>query len=95
MIDRGTAVRLAPKARLRFDKLSGKHMLLYPERGLALSDTAARITTLCATEARTAVVIAEQMAADYPDQSRAQLESEVLAYLRSLDERGLLVVEDA
>ncbi|HET6282266.1 MAG TPA: pyrroloquinoline quinone biosynthesis peptide chaperone PqqD [Polyangia bacterium] len=95
MIDRRTAVRLAPKARLRFDKLSGKHMLLYPERGLALSETAARITTLCATEALTAGAIAEQLAAAYPDQPRAQIESEVVAYLRSLDERGLLIVEDA
>ena len=40
-------VRLAPKARLRFDARSGKHVLLYPERGLELTESAARIAALC------------------------------------------------
>ena len=43
MIGPGARVRLAPKARLQRDRLSGKAFLLYPERGLELSDSAARI----------------------------------------------------
>ena len=35
--------RLAGKARLRFDRRSARHLLLYPERGLVLSPTAAEI----------------------------------------------------
>src|SRR4029079_14938458 len=43
MIPPGARVRLAPKARLQNDRLSGKAFLLYPERGLELSESAARI----------------------------------------------------
>jgi len=42
--------QLAPKARLRFDRLSGGYLLLYPERGLALNPTAASTLQLCTGE---------------------------------------------
>jgi hypothetical protein len=37
--------RLAPRARLRFDRHAGQWLLLYPERGLALNASAAAIVT--------------------------------------------------
>jgi coenzyme PQQ biosynthesis protein PqqD len=86
-----TRIRLAPKARLRFDARSGKHVLLYPERGLELTDTAARIASLCAEE-RTAEDIVAAMVAATADASRERIEPEVLAFLRALEERGLLVI---
>ncbi len=91
MISLGTRVRLAPKARLRFDERSGKHILLYPERGLELTDTAARIVELCANEARAAGDIVDAMVAAADGTPRERIEPEVLAFLGSLDDRGLLV----
>lgn len=43
-------VCLASKARLRHDPQSGRHVLLYPERGLELSESAAAIARLCQEE---------------------------------------------
>ena len=93
MILLSTRLRLAPKARLRFDARSGKHVLLYPERGLELTDTAARIAALCAEE-RSAEEIVAAMVAATVDASRDRIEPEVLAFLRALEERGLLVIAD-
>ena len=92
MISLASRVRLAPKARLRFDERSGKHMLLYPERGLELTDTAARIVELCAGKARAAGDIVDIMVTAAANTPRERIESEVLAFLRSLEERGLLVI---
>lgn len=39
--------KLAKKARLRWDEREKKHMLLYPERGLLLNETATEIVKLC------------------------------------------------
>ena len=84
------------KARLRFDdRVSGKHMLLYPERGLELSDSAARIVALCGGER-----------GDRPDRrrhrrragrrvgraARAHRERRVKRSCGALADRGLLVV---
>jgi coenzyme PQQ biosynthesis protein PqqD len=90
VIARGTPLALARKARLRLDPRSGKTMLLYPERGLELSDSAARIARLCA-EGRTADAIVDELAAGQGVDIRARIDAEVMAFLRSLEERGLLV----
>jgi len=82
--------RLASKARLRLDPRSGKHVLLYPERGLELTETAARIAALCG-QGLTVADIVETLAAAYGDAERARIEDEVLTFLRALDERGLLI----
>jgi pyrroloquinoline quinone biosynthesis protein D len=39
--------RLAARARLRWDRIDGRYLLLYPERGLALNESAAAILQLC------------------------------------------------
>jgi coenzyme PQQ biosynthesis protein PqqD len=39
--------RLAAGARLRWDRIDGQYLLLYPERGLALNESAAAILRLC------------------------------------------------
>jgi hypothetical protein len=87
-------VRLARKVRLRADPISGKQMLLYPERGLELSATAARVAALCG-EGLTAAAIVERTVAAYPDDPPARIEAEVMDFLRALDERGLLEEEGA
>jgi len=84
-----TRVRLARKVRLRLDPRSGKHVLLYPERGLELSDSAARVVAL-AGEGLTAAAVVDRLAAAHPDEPRARIEADVMVFLRQLDERGLL-----
>ena len=91
MIGPGSRLRLASKARLRFDPRSGRHVLLYPERGLDLSESAARIAALCAEE-RTVGGIVDALCAEATGEPRARIESDVLAFLHKLEDRGLLVV---
>jgi coenzyme PQQ biosynthesis protein PqqD len=86
--------RLAPKARLRVDPRSGKHMLLYPERGLELTESAAGIAKLCRGELTVAAIV-DKLAAAHADADHRRIEEEVLTFLRSLDERGLLVEPEA
>jgi coenzyme PQQ biosynthesis protein PqqD len=91
VIDRESRPRLASKARLRFDARAGKQILLYPERGLELTDSAARIVALCG-EGRTVATIIDTLCAA-TGEPRPRIEAEVLAFLRALDERGLLTVD--
>jgi coenzyme PQQ biosynthesis protein PqqD len=93
VIGTGTRPRLAPKARLRVDPRSGKHMLLYPERGLELTESAARIAKLCRGELTVAAIV-ERLAAEHADADHRRIEGEVLAFLRGLEERGLLAPGD-
>jgi pyrroloquinoline quinone biosynthesis protein D len=93
VIELDTHVRLARKVRLRRDPQSNKMMLLYPERGLALSDSAADVAALC--DGRTAGAIAVELCARYAGVAREQVEHDVLAFLRSLAERGLLAGDEA
>ncbi len=91
MIDLDTRVRLARKARLRRDPPSNKMMLLYPERGLELGETAADIAALC--DGRTAGAIVDELATRYTGVARERVEHDVLAFLRTLAERGLLAAD--
>jgi pyrroloquinoline quinone biosynthesis protein D len=90
MIGAASRVRLAAKARLQNDRVSGKLFLLYPERGLELSDSAARIVALCGQERTVAAIVDELTAAS--GQPRERIESEVISFLGALADRGLLVV---
>jgi coenzyme PQQ biosynthesis protein PqqD len=76
--------RLASKARLRLDKQTGQQVLLYPEKGLVLNPTGARILELCTGE------IVAALRADYTGGSAERLEVDVEAFLRSLEQRGLV-----
>jgi coenzyme PQQ biosynthesis protein PqqD len=89
MIAPFSIVRIAPRARLRFDRHANKHMLLYPERGLVLSPTAADILTLC-VEPRSVDAIIESLVEKYGEPSRATIAGDVVEVLRGLAERGLV-----
>ena len=90
MIGAAARVRLAQKARLQHDRLTGTQFLLYPERGLELSESAARIVALCGEE-RTITAIVDELAAA-SGEPRERIETEVISFLEALDDRGLLVV---
>ena len=92
MIGRTTRLSLARQVRLKLDPRSGKQMLLYPEKGLELNDTAARVAALCRDPSTVSEIIERMVAAADAATPRAQIEDEVLAFLRALDDRGLLVV---
>jgi coenzyme PQQ biosynthesis protein PqqD len=90
MIGAASRVRLAPKARLQRDRVTGRAFLLYPERGLDLSESAARIVALCAGDRTVAAIVDELAAAS--GEPRERIETEVIDFLRALEDRGLLVV---
>lgn len=89
MIGPATRVRLAAKARLRLDPRSGRQILLYPERGLELSESAARIARLCQEEMAVSAIV-DELARGSAGASREQIERDVLRFLGELESRGLL-----
>ena len=91
MIDRKSRLRLAQQVRLKLDPRSGKQILLYPERGLELNEIAARVAALCASETTVAEIL-DRMAVAAAGTPRQRVETEVLTFLRALDDRGLLAV---
>jgi coenzyme PQQ biosynthesis protein PqqD len=83
--------RLAAKTKLRLDPKTGKHILLYPEKGLLLNPTGAAILTLCTGE-QTLSAIVTTLAAQFQTEA-ARLEPEVLSFVQGLLDRGLLQAE--
>lgn len=82
--------RLAPGARVRVDERDGTPVLLSPERGLRLSETAAAIVALC-DGTRALDEIVDALAARYEGSDRAKIRSDVVALLGDLRSRGVLV----
>lgn len=93
MILRGSKPALAAKARLRRDSKNDSWLLLYPERGLSLSPTAASILKACDGE-RTVDAIVEELLREYTDRSAADVRADVLDFLEQMAKRGLVVVKE-
>jgi pyrroloquinoline quinone biosynthesis protein D len=87
-ISRDSRLKLAAKARLRYDRKSERHMLLYPERGLVLNATGSDVVQLCTGE-HTVGAIVDQLAAKY-GKDTPTVEREVMTFLTALTERGLV-----
>jgi coenzyme PQQ biosynthesis protein PqqD len=81
---------LARRARVRFDKVSGGHVLLAPERGFRLNESAAAILLLCDGQ-RSLLQIAEQLA---PSPCVDQVLNDVLKLVEQLYVRGLVTVTE-
>ena len=81
--------RFSPKARLRFDRRTGCHLLLYPETGLELNHTATAIARLCTGE-WTVDDMVERLTRAYGDVSPDEIRREVSEFLDVLSHRGLL-----
>ena len=92
MIPEDACPRLAPKARLRVDKKTGQKVLLYPEKGLLLNPTGARILELCTGE-RTMAAIVEVLASEHAAAARDTIVSEVHTFLGRLFDAGLVRTE--
>jgi coenzyme PQQ biosynthesis protein PqqD len=81
--------RLAARVRVRLDRKTGQHMLLYPERGLALNASAHAIVVLCTGE-HTVADIVDSLAREHG--ASDGLARDVHELLSSLAERGLVEV---
>jgi coenzyme PQQ biosynthesis protein PqqD len=81
--------KLAAKVRLRYDRRGERYMLLWPERGMVLNPTAAEIVKLCTGEATVAEIV-DQLATKYPGQPKDVLEPQLLEFLVSMADRGLM-----
>jgi coenzyme PQQ biosynthesis protein PqqD len=77
--------RLWPLARVQFDEVRGRSVLLYPEGAMLLNDTGAEILALC-DGARTVAEIGATLGAKYG----ADVTADVAAYLGALAERELV-----
>ncbi len=91
MISVESRPRLASKARLRLDRKTDRTMILFPEKGIELSASAAAIIRLCTGE-RTVAAIVDDLAARYTETDRGALEIHVLEFLRSMRDRCLIEI---
>jgi len=92
MISVDRCPRLTATARLRYDRHSGEHVLVHPERGLVLNPQAAELVALC-DGTRTVAAIAERLAVRFNPRSAADVLQQVRIFLGDLATRGLVVVE--
>ena len=81
--------RLAAKARLRWDAVEKKHMLVFPEAALMLNDSAAAILKLCDGE-RVVEQIVDALVEQFTGADRSVIANEVTVLLSRLQTRGLL-----
>jgi coenzyme PQQ biosynthesis protein PqqD len=82
--------KLAKKARLRFDRHSGGHMIIYPERGLALNESAAEIAKRC-DGTRTIEQIVDDITSTLKDEAaRGSVQQDVITFVEDLASKGLL-----
>lgn len=81
--------RLSPKARLRWDEVGKRYMLVFPEAALMLNDTAPEILKLC-DGARTVEGIVDCLVERFTGADRAVIEADVIGFLTRLKARGLL-----
>jgi coenzyme PQQ biosynthesis protein PqqD len=89
MISAQSRPRLAAKARLRHDHRTDRLMILFPEKGLELSPTAADVVRLCDGQLTVAQIV-ERLAGAYAGTDRGKVEQEVLELLNALAERCLI-----
>ena len=89
----GVRPRLAAKARVQTDRVSGEPVLLYPEGALLLNPTGAAIVGLCDGR-RTFAELVDELAARY-NAPPGQLSGDVGAYLIRLRDHGLLELQRA
>ena len=88
-IDDAWKPRLAARARLKFDPIANKEMLLFPEAALALNETGAAILRLC-DGARSINEIVDQLSKKYDNAGRDALMREVVDFLATIRARGLI-----
>jgi pyrroloquinoline quinone biosynthesis protein D len=74
---------------LKWDAREKRYLLLYPERGLALSDTASEILKLCDGNHPVEAIVTE-LAASRPATRVETIRDDVLAFLGEMAKRGIV-----
>ncbi len=81
--------RLAPKARLRWDEVEKRYMLVFPEAALMLNETAPEILKLCDGQ-HTVEGIVDSLAQRFTGIDRKIIDEDVTSFLTRMKARGLL-----
>ena len=81
--------RLSPKARLRWDEVEKRFMLVFPEAALMLNETAPEILKLCDGE-HTIEGIVDDLAGRFVGIDRESIKEDVTGFLTRMKKRGLL-----
>ena len=81
--------RLAPKARLKYDRFSGRYLLLFPETGWLLNGTGMELLRLCDGR-HTLGMILDVLARRYPHVHPDTVQAEARSFLAALADRSLL-----
>jgi coenzyme PQQ biosynthesis protein PqqD len=81
--------RLSPKARLRWDEVEKRFMLVFPEAALMLNETAPEILKLCDGE-HTIEGIVDALTQRFSVADRKAIEEDVVSFLTRIRARGLL-----
>ena len=81
--------RLSPKARLRWDEVEKRFMLVFPEAALMLNETAPEILKLCDGE-HTIEGIVDDLAGRFVGIDREAIKEDVTGFLTQMKRRGLL-----
>jgi pyrroloquinoline quinone biosynthesis protein D len=84
----GERPRLTRKVRLKFDPIEKQFLLLYPERGIKLSDSAAEILQRCDGE-RTLEMIIKELA-HATGAPVLVVRKDVVAFVDEMKSRGLV-----
>jgi pyrroloquinoline quinone biosynthesis protein D len=84
--------KLVSKARLKWDRKTNSYLLLYPESGLILNQTASRILLSCCGD-HTVGSIIDLLLCQYPDSRRKDIERDVVSFLHEMVTRSLLYAE--
>lgn len=85
----GSIVKLRSRTRLRFDRVRSTWMLMYPEGGLALNQTAFEVATLCQQPITHAQLLTE-LSFRFPQASPDTLATDTMELLAALETKGLL-----
>jgi pyrroloquinoline quinone biosynthesis protein D len=88
MTGAGGRPRLSRKARLKYDAIEKTFLLLSPERGLKLSDSAVEILQRCDGERTVEMIVAELAAATNAPPERVA--EDVASFVEQMRKRGLV-----
>lgn len=98
----GSLPKLAAKARLKFDKVREKHLLLLPEKVVVLNETAASILRLC-DGSRNVNTITEDISTSLMAGSETKnsgalpdlktMEADISEFLREMADQGWVVIQ--
>src|SRR5262249_23516432 len=81
---------LAGQAPPRDGREGGRVLLLSPQRGLVLNQTAADVLQLCTGE-HTVAAIVDRLVEKYVSQPREEVERQVTEFLKTMTDRGLVL----